>query len=177
VSAAAHGAVRTHPQARALVVLSDTHLGARRHGPLPAPLLAACAHADLVLHAGDVTDPALLDELAAYAPLEAVLGNVDGFDLAARLPQSLVVDLGVARVGMLHDAGPERGRAERLVARFPSCGAVVFGHTHLPLCERQRGLLLLNPGSPTERRRAPHHAFALLDVGDDGSLDARIVAL
>ena len=78
---------------------------------------------------------------------------------------------------MVHDPGPEPGRRTRLRSWFPGCRVVVFGHTHLPVCEDSDGLLLLNPGSPTERRRAPFRSFAELDLGDDGVVVARIVAL
>lgn len=158
--------------------MSDTHIGGRRSGRvLPPALRRACEQADLILHGGDVTAPAVLDELEGYAPVQAVLGNVDGWDLAERLPEQRVVDLGVLRLGMVHDPGPERGRAARLAGRFPGCAIVVFGHTHLPECRTDGGVLLLNPGSPTERRRAPMHSYALLDVAADGSFDARLVPL
>jgi putative phosphoesterase len=160
-----------------VVVTGDTHLGQRRHGPLPGVLLAACAGADRILHTGDVTDAGLLDELAALAPLDGVTGNCDGWDVAARLPAEQTVEIGALEVALVHDPGPERGRRERLRARFPGARAVCFGHTHLPVCDDRDGLLLLNPGSPTERRRAPWHSFAELTVGPGGALAARIVRL
>ena len=121
-------------------------------------MIAACAEADRILHTGDVTDPALLDELAALAPLDGVAGNCDGWDVAARLPAQQTVEIGGQGIGLVHDPGPERGRRERLRARFPGARVVCFGHTHLPVCDDRDGLLLLNPGSPTERRRAPWHS-------------------
>jgi putative phosphoesterase len=160
-----------------LVVTGDTHLGARRRGPLPAPLLAACRGADLILHTGDLTEPAVLDELEAYAPVAAVLGNVDGWDLVDRLPERRVVEAGPVRIGMIHDPGQATGRAARLRAAFPGCRVVVFGHSHLPVCARDHDLLLLNPGSPTERRRAPFHSYAELTIQGDGAVDARIVPI
>ena len=160
-----------------IVVLSDTHLGDRRHGPLPAPLQRSLGEADLILHGGDVTTAGLLDELAAYAPVEGVLGNMDGPDVAARLPVDRVVDADGVRIGMVHIPGPEDGRRERLRARFPGCRVVVFGHTHFPVCKDRGGLLLLNPGSPTERRRGPYHSYAELDVAGGAVADARIIPL
>jgi putative phosphoesterase len=160
-----------------VVVTGDTHLGARRHGPLPAALLAACAEADRILHTGDVTDARLLDELAALAPLDGVAGNCDGWDVAARLPAEQTVEIGAAHAALVHDPGPERGRRERLGARFPGARVICFGHTHLPLCEDRDGLLLLNPGSPTERRRASWHSYAELTVGPGAGVAARIVRL
>ncbi len=158
-----------------VVVTGDTHLGARRRGPLPAALLAACAEADRILHTGDVTDAGLLDELAALAPLDGVAGNCDGWDVAARLPSEQTVEIGGVRIALVHDSGPERGRRERLRARFPGARVVCFGHSHLPVCDDRDGLLLLNPGSPTERRRAPWHSYAELAIGPARALEARIV--
>ncbi len=160
-----------------VVVTGDTHLGPRRRGPLPAALLAACAEADHILHTGDVTDVGLLDEFAALAPLDGVAGNCDGWDVAARLPDEQTVEIGGIRIALVHDPGPERDRRARLRARFPGARAVCFGHTHLPVCEDRDGFLLLNPGSPTERRRAPSHSYAELTVGPDAALAARIVRL
>jgi putative phosphoesterase len=158
-----------------ILVVSDTHVGPARRQRLPAALLEHAREADLILHGGDVTDADVLLELAAYAPLHAVAGNCD--PLESRLPEQLVVELGGVRIGMLHDPGPEAGRRARLRARFPGCRVLIFGHTHLPVCADERGLLLLNPGSPTERRRAPEHSFAWLDLGADGAIAARIVPL
>jgi uncharacterized protein len=160
-----------------VVVTGDTHLGARRRRPLPAALLAACADADRILHTGDVTDAALLDELAALAPLDGVAGNCDGWDVAARLPVAQTVEIGGLALALVHDAGPDRGRRERLRARFPDARAVCFGHSHHPVCDDRDGLLLLNPGSPTERRRAPWHSYAELVIAPGGALEARIVRI
>jgi uncharacterized protein len=160
-----------------VVVTGDTHLGPRRRGPLPAVLLEACARADRILHTGDVTDAGLLDELAALAPLDGVAGNCDGWDVAGRLPVAQVVEIGGVGVALVHDPGPERGRGERLRTRFPAARAICFGHTHLPVCDDSDGVLLLNPGSPTERRRAPWHSYAELTIEPGGAAAARIVRI
>jgi putative phosphoesterase len=160
-----------------ILVLADTHLGGRRPVRLPPAVVAAARDAELILHAGDLVVPDVLAELEAYAPTLAVLGNVDGWELADRLPTTRVVDAGPIAIGMVHIPGPDAGRRARLRTHFPGCRVVVFGHTHLPVCEDRAGLLLLNPGSPIERRRAPRHTFAQLDVSDDGRVDAQIVPL
>lgn len=160
-----------------VVVTGDTHVGPRRRGPLPAALLEACARADRILHTGDVTDAGLLDELAALAPLDGVAGNCDGWDVAGCLPAAQVVEIGAVSVALVHDPGPERGRRERLHKRFPAARAVCFGHTHVPACDDRDGLLLLNPGSPTERRRAPWHSYAELTIEPDGALAGRIMRI
>ncbi len=159
-----------------VVVTGDTHVGVRRRGPLPTALLTACAAADHILHTGDVTDAALLDELAALAPLDGVAGNCDGWDVAARLPGEQVIELGGVPIALVHDAGRERARRAVLRDRFPGARAVCFGHSHLPVCDDRDGLLLLNPGSPTERRRAPWHSYGELVI-EDGALAARVIRL
>jgi putative phosphoesterase len=147
-----------------IAVISDTHMprGARA---LPELCLARLAAADLVLHCGDLVTLAFLQQLEAIGPpVAAVLGNIDEIALHGMLPQERIVEAGGARIGMVHIPGPAERRAERLRARFPGCDAVVFGHTHVPVIERLGALWLLNPGSPTERRRAPRRTMLELSV-------------
>jgi uncharacterized protein len=118
----------------------------------------------------------VLEELSALAPIEAVRGNMDEPALQAALPERRVVEVEGVRVGLVHIPGPSAGREERLVSWFPGCDAVVYGHTHMPQLDRHRGVWIINPGSPTERRRAPEHSMALLEV-DDERLSPRLVAL
>jgi putative phosphoesterase len=160
-----------------VIVTGDTHLGPRRRGSLPAALLAACAGADHILHTGDVTTAGLLDELAALAPLDGVAGNCDGWDVVARLPVEQTLEIAGVAIAMIHDSGRADVRRALLGAHFPGARVVCFGHSHLPLCEDRDGLLLLNPGSPTERRRAPWHSYAELTIGPGSAVDARIVRL
>jgi hypothetical protein len=121
--------------------------------------------ADLILHAGDVVAAGVLEEIRSLGPpVEAVAGNMDEPALQQGLPAELVVEAGETRIGMLHVPGPVAGREARLAARFPGCGAVVYGHTHLPQVERHGEMWILNPGSPTERRRAPTHTMLVLEV-------------
>jgi putative phosphoesterase len=136
--------------------------GARR---LPEVCLERLRAADLILHAGDLSTAAVLEELRSLGPpVHAVHGNADEPALRELLPAELVVEAAGARIGLTHMPGPVAGRAERLVRRFPGCDAVVFGHTHLPQAERHGSIWLLNPGSPTERRRGPFHSMLVLDV-------------
>ena len=109
----------------------------------------------------------MLDELEALGPpVAAVLGNVDERALSKRLPERRVVEIAGARIGMVHDAGPAGGRLARMRAAFPDADAVVFGHSHIPLHERDGGFQIFNPGSPTDRRRQPHHTMGLATVTD-----------
>ncbi|GAA1260164.1 metallophosphoesterase [Sphaerisporangium rubeum] len=155
-----------------IVAISDTH-GPRRWKSCPPAVAEHLRGADLILHAGDICTAAVLDELAAYAPVRAVKGNNDGPDVTA--PETLELDLGGLRVAMIHDSGPAAGRWTRLRRRFPDADLVVFGHSHIPLDHEEQGLRIFNPGSPTDRRRQPHGTVGLLDVADGRLLAARIV--
>jgi putative phosphoesterase len=159
-----------------VLVTSDTHLalGAR----LPDALLRLAERADHVLHAGDVVELDVLDTIEALAPVSAIHGNCDDHATLARLEERLEVELGGVRLGMVHDPGPVDGRHRRLASWFPECDVIVYGHTHMPELARlahpadpTRELLVLNPGSPTRKRRAPHHTAAWLELVD-GRLDA-----
>lgn len=144
---------------------------------MPDAVFDALAVADVVLHCGDVVEAGLLEQLAEYAPVHAVLGNND-VTLRGALPERLVVELDGVRVGMVHDSGPTKGRAARMRRVFPSCDLVVFGHSHAPVDEEGiDGQRLLNPGSPTQRRRQPHPSFATFAVDDGRLTDHRIVVL
>jgi putative phosphoesterase len=155
------------------VVIADTHMP-RRARTLPESMIPHLERADLILHAGDLVDPALLGELETYAPTRAVLGNLDPPWVG--LPEVLEFGFGGARVAMVHDSGPKRGRRSRMKRRFPEARVVVFGHSHIPWLEDEDGLLLLNPGSPTDKRKQPDHTFALLRA-EDGEVAAEVLAL
>ena len=133
--------------------------------------------ADLILHGGDIATVAVLEELRTLGPpIEAVYGNADEPALRAELPKHRVVEVEQVRIGMVHVPGPAAGREARLAARFPGCDAIVYGHTHLPQLERIEGVWILNPGSPTERRRAPSRSVLVVEV-TGGKLAPRLVAL
>jgi uncharacterized protein len=132
--------------------------------------------AELILHAGDVVAAPVLRELEAFAPVEAVFGNLDEPALREALPERRVVPVDGVRIGMVHVPGERAGREERLVSWFPGCDAIVYGHTHVPQLEQHRGVWILNPGSPTERRRAPQRSLIVLKVAETG-LNAQLVAI
>ena len=149
-----------------VLVVSDTHRKAGDDRPLPEPVLAELDAADVVLHAGDVTSRALLDQLAGAAPLHAVLGNNDDATLVD-LPERLELELDGVRVAMVHDSGARAGRERRMQRWFPDADVVVFGHSHVPIdAEGEDGQRLFNPGSPTQRRRQPQPSFGVLEVAD-----------
>jgi putative phosphoesterase len=123
------------------------------------------ANADLVLHAGDFVSAQFLEELQKLGPpVAGVCGNMDEQSLKEMLPRQRVVEVDGVQIGIVHDPGPRERREARLAARFEDCGAVVYGHTHVPQVERFQHLWVLNPGSPTERRSAPAHSMIVLSV-------------
>ncbi len=162
-----------------LAIVSDTHLP-RGGRALPEACLAHLRAADLILHAGDLSTLEVLEQLRALGPpVAAVHGNVDDERVRAALPAVRIVRAAGARIAMLHDAGAAAGRLARMRARFPDADAVVFGHSHIPLHERDEagGFQIFNPGSPTDRRRQPVHTMGLAEAGEDGTLAFRHVEL
>ncbi|MFD7391851.1 metallophosphoesterase family protein [Streptomyces sp. NPDC059852] len=151
-----------------LLLMSDTHLP-KRAKALPDPLLAELPRADVVFHAGDWVDTGTLDLLESRsARLVAVYGNNDGPELRARLPEVARAELGGLRFGVVHETGAAQGREARCAARFPDLDVLVFGHSHIPWdTTAATGLRLLNPGSPTDRRRQPYCTYmtATVDAG------------
>ena len=144
---------------------------------LPADCVARLRDADLILHAGDLVASEVLELLESLGPpVHAVHGNVDEPALRMRLPAVRIVEAGGARIAMTHDGGPAGGRLARLRRRFADVDAVVFGHSHLPLHEEAGGFHIFNPGSPTERRRAPAHTMGLA-TAQDGRLAFSLVEL
>ena len=152
-----------------VAVVSDTH-APRFWKAVPPAVADQLDGVDVILHAGDVCVPSVLDELAAFAPVHVVQGNNDGDDVAAwGAPETLELDLDGVRVAMIHDSGPKEGRAARMRRRFPDADLVVFGHSHIPWDTEHHGQRLLNPGSPTDKRRQPRGTMAQL-VLDAGSI-------
>ena len=153
-----------------LVVTSDTHVP-KRARDLPHSLWTAIQEADVVVHAGDWVDAALLDELEARSRrLIAVHGNNDHGPLRERLPEVARAEVGGLRVAVVHETGAAQGRERRCAARFPDTDVLFFGHSHIPWdTTTATGLRLLTPGSPTDRRRQPHGTF-LTAVAADGAL-------
>ena len=158
-----------------LLLLADTHLP-RRARDLPAGVWAAVGEADLVLHAGDWVDVSLLDALERRSRrLVGCYGNNDGPELRARLPEVARVAGAGLSIAVVHATGPSRGREERCDALDPGVDVLVFGHSHIPWdSTTPGGLRLLNPGSPTDRRRQPHCTWMTATVADGELLDVRL---
>ena len=151
-----------------VALIGDTHLP-RFGRQLPDPVLDALAHADRILHAGDITESFVLDQLAELAPTDAVAGNNDAPELAERLGYARVVEVDRARIGLTHGhRGPGRTTLERAWRAFADVErplhAIAFGHSHQPMVDRRDGVWMLNPGSPTDRRRQPTFSFVWIEV-------------
>ncbi|HYI79609.1 MAG TPA: metallophosphoesterase family protein [Thermoleophilaceae bacterium] len=150
-----------------LAIISDTHMpeGARQ---LPERCVELLGKADLIVHAGDINTTAVLAQLRSLGPpVVAVHGNVDSAELRRELPATATIDCGEVEIAVIHDAGRAHRRLERMRKRFPSAAAVVFGHSHIPLHEKAADFQIFNPGSPTERRRAPTHTMGLARIEHD----------
>ncbi|MDQ0792381.1 metallophosphoesterase [Streptomyces sp. B1I3] len=158
-----------------LLLTSDTHVP-KRARELPVPLLAEMDAADVVIHAGDWVDEATLDLFESRARrLVGVSGNNDGPELRARLDEVAYVECGGLRFGVVHETGASQGRERRCADRFPDLDVLVFGHSHIPWDSvAPGGLRLLNPGSPTDRRRQPHCTYMTVGVGGGRLVDVRL---
>jgi putative phosphoesterase len=147
-----------------LLLLADTHVP-RRARALPDAVWQQVDQVDAVVHAGDWVDVSLLDALEARAAVIGCYGNNDGPELRARLPEIARADLEGLRLAVVHETGPATGRDERMAARYPDVDVLVFGHSHIPWdATAPSGLRLLNPGSPTDRRRQPYCTYMTADV-------------
>jgi putative phosphoesterase len=161
-----------------LVLISDTHIPARGRD-LPGPVWAAVDSADVVFHAGDWVCPDLLDTLMERsARLIGCWGNNDGPQMRERLPERADVTLGGVRFTVVHETGAAAGREARMAQRYPDTDVLVFGHSHIPWdTTAATGLRLLNPGSPTDRRRQPSCTYMTAVLGDGTLRDVTVHAV
>jgi putative phosphoesterase len=159
-----------------LAIISDTHMP-RRGRELPAACVERLRAADAIVHAGDLVAVEVLELLESLGPpVHAVHGNVDEPALQMRLPAARVIEAEGSRILVTHDGGPAARRLARLRARFADVDAVVFGHSHMPLHERDGDFQIFNPGSPTDRRRAPVHTMGMA-TASAGRLEFELVEL
>lgn len=158
-----------------LLLISDTHVP-NRGRDLPAVVWERVADADAVIHAGDWVEPSLLDELESRtANLIACWGNNDGDELRRRLPERADVTLGGVRFTIVHETGAAKGREARMAALYPDTDVLVFGHSHIPWdTTADTGLRLLNPGSPTDRRRQPYCTYMTATVAGGALIDVEL---
>lgn len=158
-------------------VISDTHIPMRvARVPEAALKVFEDAQVGLILHAGDLSVLAAIDQLESYAPVVAVQGNVEQADVVARLPIKRELRVGECAIGLVHILGERKHYARNARREFPDARVVVFGHSHIPFVQDEEGLLLLNPGSASDRRTQPHCSVAILTI-EDGQPHAEIVTL
>lgn len=155
-----------------VAVLADTHIP-KKAKDIPDKAYKLLEVSDAIVHAGDVISERFLDRLREIAPVYAVLGNND---VGLNLPEKLELDLGGVRVCIIHDSGARKGRESRLAKWFPQANIVIFGHSHIPINETHNGMMLFNPGSPTDKRMQEKPTMGVLLL-NNGTVDARIVEL
>jgi putative phosphoesterase len=156
-------------------IISDTHIP-KASPELPRELLDALSGSDLIIHAGDLVEMSVLDELQAIAPVAAVSGNMDKPEVSSVLPEKRVMEVEGKVIGVIHGWGPPMGIERRVLSRFSGVDVVVFGHTHKPLVESRKGVLLVNPGTPNDRRFSSRLSYAVLTI-ENGELRPEIVFL
>ena len=161
-----------------VTVMSDTHLP-RRARDLPPELWKAVDDADVVIHAGDWVSADLLDQLEGRSKrLIGCFGNNDGDDIRARLPEIAETTLEGVRISVIHETGAAQGRETRCAIQFPDTDLLIFGHSHIPWDSvASTGLRLLNPGSPTDRRRQPFGTYHTLELRDSGIHSVKLHSL
>jgi hypothetical protein len=157
-----------------ILVISDTHVSSISSG-LPKSVIREIKLCDMVIHAGDFTGMRLYRELNSITNLVAVHGNSDGIGLTRLLPSSLEFNVGNIRLGLVHGNGSEDTTMANAYSVFKLCDIIIFGHSHLPINQIKNGVLMFNPGSPTDPRRAPGPSFGLITVEKDG-FNAKIVS-
>ncbi|CAN5310104.1 YfcE family phosphodiesterase [soil metagenome] len=158
-----------------LVILSDTHIPARAR-QLPESVRRAAGAADLIVHAGDWVEASVLDDLLQLGPVLGVWGNNDGAELRSRLPEVAAFEREGVSFAVVHETGQATGREARMDAAYPDADVLLFGHSHIPWdSTTPHGLRLLNPGSPTDRRRQPTGTFLTVTVGEGALHDVELV--
>lgn len=157
-----------------LLLISDTHIPGRARR-LPDAVLREADAADLIVHAGDWVAASVLDDLRQHGDVLGVYGNNDGEDLRAVLPEVARRELEGVRIAVVHETGQKQRREERMDVAYPDADLLIFGHSHIPWdTTTPRGMRLLNPGSPTDRRRQPDHTFMTLELADGGIRSVRL---
>ncbi|SCY57307.1 metallophosphoesterase family protein [Alkaliphilus peptidifermentans] len=156
-------------------VISDTHIPSRAK-LIPIQVLRGFEKVDLIIHAGDICEESVLEQLRAIAPVKAVVGNIDGIELQNKLPKKLIINQKGFKIGIIHGDGGKRGSTlERALEAFKddNVNCIIFGHSHLAHISLKGSILLFNPGSPTDRRRSKYFSYGILEIKD--SIKANIV--
>ncbi len=151
-----------------IIITGDTHIPGRGKN-LPSRLVKECETADLILHTGDWKSIEVVEMFSDFAEVKGVSGNVDGEDIKERFPLQQVIEVGNTRIGLVHGHGEKKTTEKRAVEAFEGVplDVIVFGHSHIPMLRYMNKTLLLNPGSPTDKRKLPHYSFAILHINEE----------
>jgi putative phosphoesterase len=155
-------------------VISDTHIPDAAVS-LPSEIFRAFSDVDMILHAGDILEMAVIEELSELAEVRAVRGNMDHYSRAYGLPEAATIEVAGFHIGLTHGGGGPAGLARRVREQFDNVDCIVFGHSHRPSSEMLGDVLMFNPGSPTDRRFAPYRSYGILEVGD--TITGRIIRI
>lgn len=154
-------------------VISDTHIPINADN-LPQELETYFKDVDMILHAGDLTELSVLENLAKLSPrVEAVSGNMDSKTIQSKLPEKMVIKAGNYSIGLVHGWGPPQGLIERISKIFKNVDIIVFGHSHKPICERRNNVLFFNPGSATDTVHASYRSIGILELNKE--IKAKII--
>ena len=150
-----------------IVVTSDTHLPKKGRG-LPSPLLAECTTADLIIHAGDWSTMEVYHQLSNYAPVKGVYGNIDSEEIMEVFPAREQLEIEGVRIGIVHGDGDKKSTERRALEAFdtPLPDVIIFGHSHIPYLRYSKKTLLMNPGSPSDKRTLPYFSYGILTILD-----------
>ena len=151
-----------------IIITGDTHIRSCNK-QLPSRLLTECSTSDLIVHTGDFLTPLDLETLRKYADVKAVYGNVDDEDIRALIPERQVCEMNGLKTGLVHGDGKGKTTEQRAVEAFQedAVDVIIFGHSHIPVIKYFKGILLLNPGSPTDKRKLPFYSFIRLEIEEE----------
>ena len=151
-----------------ILILSDTHMP-KKSKHLPGVLLDELNGCDLIIHAGDWQSIKLYEELKKRAPVEGVYGNTDNDELCAILKEKILLEIEGYKIGVVHGHGKRKTTEKRSIEAFDDeeVDALIFGHSHIPVKKHHNGIILFNPGSPTDKRRQPNYSFGILEITDE----------
>ncbi|MEI8175631.1 MAG: metallophosphoesterase family protein [Candidatus Omnitrophota bacterium] len=158
-----------------IAVLSDTHIPIIADD-MPKKIYTALKGVDLIVHAGDIVTPEIIDRLSKIAPVRAVCGNMDDENVCARLPKKDIIKAGALSLGLIHGSGAPANLMATVRKEFKQVDVIIFGHSHIPCNERIDGVLFFNPGSPTDKIFAPYNSYGMIEITGK-NINARIIKI
>lgn len=159
-------------------VISDTHVPSNAAQKIPQKVLEAFRNVDMIIHAGDILDLAVIDALKNVCPnVKAVCGNMDSEEAKKILPQKEILKIGKYKIGIMHGYGHPNSLIELLEKEFKSdkVDVIVFGHSHNPFNEKKYDIIFFNPGSPTDKVFAPYNSYGIIEI--NGGIQTKIIKI